>query len=47
MQGGIERALRDLHDVARDLLEALSDSVAVDGAQGDDFEDEEIERALG
>ena len=32
---------------AGDLFEALGDGVAVDGAEGDDFEDQEIEGALG
>ena len=31
VQGGIERALRHLHDVARDQLKALRDAVAVNG----------------
>jgi hypothetical protein len=36
-----------LDDAAGDLVEALRDGVAVDGAEGDDFEEEEVEGALG
>jgi hypothetical protein len=46
VQRGVERALRDLDDVAGNLLEALGDRVAVERPQRDDLEDKEIERAL-
>jgi hypothetical protein len=46
VKGGIERALRHLHYVARNLLEALRYAVAVDGSQSDDFQDQEVESAL-
>jgi hypothetical protein len=46
MERGIERALLDLQDVAGHLLQALRDGVAVDRAEGDDFQDEDVERAL-
>jgi hypothetical protein len=39
MQGGIERALLDLKDVAGDLLDALGDGPAVLWVGGDDLED--------
>src|SRR4030095_13986643 len=45
-QRGIERALLHLHDVARHLLQALRNRVAVNRPKRDYFEDEEIERAL-
>ena len=47
MERGIERALRHLHDVARDVLEALGDAVAVHSAGGDNVKDQQVERALG
>ena len=47
VQRRIERALRHLHDVARDQLQALRDRVAVNGTGGDDVKDQQVERALG
>ena len=47
VEGGVEGAFGGLDYAAGDLFEALGDGVAVDGAEGDDFEDEEIEGALG
>ena len=47
VESGIERALRHLHDVARDQLKALRDAVAVNGPAGDDLKDQQVERALG
>ena len=46
MQGRIERALGHLYNVARDLLEPLRDRVAVTRTKRDDFQNQEIERAL-
>ena len=47
VQRRIERPLRHLHDVARHVLQALRDGVPVHGAEGDDFQDEQVECALG
>lgn len=46
MECGIERTLLDLEHVGGNLTNALRDSIAVDGAECDDFEDEQIEGAL-
>jgi Penicillinase repressor len=46
MERGIERALLHLHDIARNLLEPLRDGVPVDGPQGDNLQDEHVERPL-
>src|SRR5450755_2787734 len=46
MQGRVKRTLLDLEDVARNLLQTLSDAVAVNRAEGGNFEDQEIERSL-
>jgi hypothetical protein len=40
VQCGIEGALLNLYYIARDLLEALRNGIAVDGAQGGHFEDQ-------
>jgi hypothetical protein len=47
VEGGIEAALGNVHDGAADLAEALGDAVAVDGTERDDFQDEQVEGALG
>ena len=36
---------RSVHDVARDLLQALGDTVTVNGTRGDDLKDQQVERA--
>ena len=46
MEGRVERALRDLDYIAGDLLQTLSDRIAMDGTQGDDFQDQQVEGAL-
>ena len=46
VQRGIKRPLLDLQHIARDLLDALGDGVAVNGPRRGDFEDEQIEGAL-
>jgi hypothetical protein len=46
VQGGIERALLNLENFARDLLNALGDGPAVLGFEREGFKDEEIESAL-
>src|SRR5215469_14584903 len=46
MEGGIEGALVHLNDGSRDLLQPLSDSVAVRRFEGKDLENHHIERAL-
>jgi hypothetical protein len=46
VQGGIERALENLKEIAGDLLNALRDGLAVNGAGGGDFKDEHIESSL-
>ena len=46
MQGGIERALLHLEYILRYLTNALCDSVAVYGAEGNNLKDEHVERAL-
>jgi hypothetical protein len=47
VQRRIERPLRHLDDIARDLLEPLRDRVAVQRTQREDFQNQEVERALG
>jgi len=46
VEGGIERALLDDELLARDLLNAEEDAVAVELAERDGFEDEKVEGAL-
>src|ERR1700687_1776246 len=46
MQGRIERALLNLHDVTRNLLQALGNGPAVARAESESFQNEEIESAL-
>ena len=46
MERRIERALVDLEDVARDLLDALGDAPAVHCLEGQCLEDEHVERPL-
>ena len=46
VQRGIERALLHLQDLARHLLQALGDRVAVNRPEGDDLQDQHVERAL-
>jgi len=46
MEGGVERALLDQEDVARDLLDTFGDGPAVLGLKCESFEDQEIESAL-
>ena len=47
VEGGVQGAFGGVDYTAGDLFEALGDGVAVDGTEGDDFEDEEVEGALG
>ena len=42
----MQRALRDLHDIARYQLKALRNAVAVNGSAGDDLKDQQVKRAL-
>ena len=46
VQRGIEGSLLDLQLVARDLLDAQQDAVAVLRTERNRFEDEQVERAL-
>src|ERR1700733_14234685 len=46
MERGIERALLHLKNVARELPDAQRDAVTVNGAEGDDLEDEHVESSL-
>jgi len=46
VEGGVEGALLDFELAAGDLLDAEQDSVAVEGAEGDGFEDEHVEGSL-
>ena len=46
MERGIEGSLLDLECVARDLLDSLSDGIAVNGSKSNDPHDEKVERAL-
>ena len=46
MESGVEGALLDLEDFLRGEEDALGDAVAVEGAGGDGFEEEEVEGAL-
>src|SRR5688572_6075124 len=46
VQRGIQRALADLEDFTRQLLDPARDGVPVRGAPRQRLEDEEIERAL-
>jgi hypothetical protein len=39
--GGMGEVSRDLNDVAGDLLKPLRDGIAVDGAQGDNFQNQQ------
>jgi hypothetical protein len=41
---GVQRALGNLKVILGDLIEALSDGIAVKRARGDDFKDEHVER---
>ena len=45
VEGRVEGALLDGEGAARELLDAQQDPVAVDVAQGDGLEDEEVEGA--
>ena len=47
VERGIKRALLDLQRLFRDELHALGDGVAVDRAERDNAQDEQVERALG
>ena len=47
VQRGVERSLLHLDHVPRDLLQPLRDRVAVEGAEGHDLEDQQVERPLG
>jgi hypothetical protein len=46
MQSGVERTLLHLQRVARYLLDALRDGVAVDGSERDHPKDQEVEGSL-
>ena len=46
MEWGVERALLDLEDFVRDLLDAFGDGPAVFGFEGDGFENQEVQCAL-
>jgi hypothetical protein len=46
VERGIQRALLNLQRVARDLLDAQQDPVAVRRAERDRLEDEQVERTL-
>src|SRR5688572_8405066 len=46
MQRRIERALRDLYDFTRDLLKPLRDRVPMQRTEGDNFQNQKIQRAL-
>jgi hypothetical protein len=46
VEGGVEGALFDGEGSAGDLFDAQEDAVAVKAAEGDGFEDEEVEGAL-
>jgi hypothetical protein len=45
IQGGIERALFDKQSAARNLLDAQKNTIAMERAEGDSFQNEEIESA--
>jgi hypothetical protein len=46
VERGIEGAVADLQDFAGDLLEAEADGEAVEGFEGEDFQEQEIESTL-
>jgi hypothetical protein len=46
VERGVEGALLDFETILGDLLDAQQNSIAVEGAQGDGFEDEHVEGAL-
>ena len=46
VERGVEGALADLQDFAGDLADALGYGPAVHGFEGDDFQDQEVQRAL-
>src|SRR6185437_5447915 len=47
MQRGIKRALRHLNDIARYLLQPLRDGIAMNRTQRNNFQNEQVQRALG
>jgi hypothetical protein len=47
MQRGVERTLLNLQRIARYLLDALRNGIAVDGAERDHSQDQEVEGSLG
>jgi hypothetical protein len=46
IERGVQRSLLNLQRVARDLLDAEEDAVAVFGTQRHGFENQEVQRAL-
>ena len=46
VQRGVERSVAHLQDVTGYLLEALPDGPAVERLEGEDFENQQVERAL-
>jgi hypothetical protein len=46
VQCRVERPLLHLNDLSRHLLQPLRDRVAVQRSEGNDFEDQQVERAL-
>ena len=47
MQRRVERSLGDLDHVAGNLLQALRDGIAVHRAKRDNFQDQQVQGALG
>jgi hypothetical protein len=47
MQSGIEGTSRNLNDLAGNLLQPLCNRITMGRLDGDDFQEEEIQRALG
>ena len=47
MQSGIEGTSRNLNDLAGNLLQPLCNRITMRRLDGDDFQEEEIQRTLG
>jgi hypothetical protein len=47
MQSGIEGTSRNLNDLAGNLLQPLCNGITMRRLDGDDFQEEEVQRALG
>ena len=46
MQSGIQGTARHLHNIAGNLLQPLRDGITMHRLNGDDFQDEQVQRTL-